>query len=278
MKININIRGSLYDLRLPRVMGVLNITPDSFYSGSRVNSDAEILKKASGMIESGADMLDVGAYSSRPGADNITEKEELERLIPALALLRKEFPSVILSLDTFRSSIAETGIKHFGVDIINDISGGLLDEKMYDIIERYNIPYVIMHMKGNPQTMHINPVYNDVLADIIKWFSERKQDLVHRGVRDIIIDPGFGFAKTIDHNFILLNKLDRFSVLELPLMVGLSRKSMIWKTLGISPDESLNGTVILNTVALMKGASILRVHDVCEAVQAVKLLGRLKSD
>ena len=278
MKININIRGSLYDLRLPRVMGVLNITPDSFYSGSRVNSDAEILKKASGMIESGADMLDVGAYSSRPGADNITEKEELERLIPALALLRKEFPSVILSLDTFRSSIAETGIKHFGVDIINDISGGLLDEKMYDIIERYNIPYVIMHMKGNPQTMHINPVYNDVLADIIKWFSERKQDLVHRGVRDIIIDPGFGFAKTIDHNFILLNKLDRFSVLELPLMVGLSRKSMIWKTLGISPDESLNGTVILNTVALMKGASILRVHDVGEAVQAVKLLGRLKSD
>lgn len=278
MKTNINIRGSLYDLSLPRVMGVLNITPDSFYSGSRVNSDAEILKKASGMIESGADMLDVGAYSSRPGADNITEKEELERLIPALALLRKEFPSVILSLDTFRSSIAETGIKHFGVDIINDISGGLLDGKMYDIIEGYNIPYIIMHMKGNPQTMHINPVYNDVLADIIKWFSERKQELVHRGVRDIIIDPGFGFAKTIDHNFILLNKLERFSVLELPLMVGLSRKSMIWKTLGISPDESLNGTVILNTVALMKGASILRVHDVGEAVQAVKLLDRLKPD
>ena len=278
MKTNINIRGSLYDLSLPRVMGVLNITPDSFYSGSRVNSDAEILKKASGMIESGADMLDVGAYSSRPGADNITEKEELERLIPALALLRKEFPSVILSLDTFRSSIAETGIKHFGVDIINDISGGLLDGKMYDIIEEYNIPYIIMHMKGNPQSMHINPVYNDVLADIIKWFSERKQELVHRGVRDIIIDPGFGFAKTIDHNFILLNKLERFSVLELPLMVGLSRKSMIWKTLGISPDESLNGTVILNTVALMKGASILRVHDVGEAVQAVKLLDRLKPD
>lgn len=278
MKTNINIRGSLYDLSLPRVMGVLNITPDSFYSGSRVNSDAEILKKASGMIESGADMLDVGAYSSRPGADNITEKEELERLIPALALLRKEFPSVILSLDTFRSSIAETGIKHFGVDIINDISGGLLDGKMYDIIEGYNIPYIIMHMKGNPQSMHINPVYNDVLADIIKWFSERKQELVHRGVRDIIIDPGFGFAKTIDHNFILLNKLERFSVLELPLMVGLSRKSMIWKTLGISPDESLNGTVILNTVALMKGASILRVHDVGEAVQAVKLLDRLKPD
>lgn len=278
MKTNIKIRGSLYDLCLPRVMGILNITPDSFYSGSRVNSDGELLKKASGMIESGADMLDVGAYSSRPGAEDITEKEELERLIPALALLRKEFPSLIISLDTFRSSIAETGIKHFGVDIINDISGGLMDERMYDIIEKYNVPYIIMHMKGNPQTMHVNPVYNDVLAEVIKWFSERKQELVHRGISDIVIDPGFGFGKTIDHNFILLNKLDRFSVLELPLMVGLSRKSMIWKTLGISPDESLNGTVILNTVALMKGAGILRVHDAGEAVQAVKLLGRLKTD
>jgi dihydropteroate synthase len=269
--------GSLLDLGIPRVMGVLNITPDSFYSGSRVNSDSEILKRAAEMIESGADMLDVGAYSSRPGAEDITEKEELDRLIPALEILRREFPSVILSLDTFRSSIAESGIKHFGVNIINDISGGLLDERMFDIIERYNVPYIIMHMKGNPRTMHLNPVYNDLMAEIIKWFSGRKQELVLRGVRDIIIDPGFGFGKTIDHNFILLNKLERFSVLELPLMVGLSRKSMIWKTLGISPDESLNGTLVLNTVALMKGAGILRVHDVKEAVQAVKLLSRLKT-
>jgi len=274
---SINIRGSLFDLRLPRVMGVLNITPDSFYSGSRVNGDAEILERASEMIESGADILDVGAYSSRPGAEDITEKEELERLIPALEILRREFPSAILSLDTFRSSIAETAIKHFGVDMINDISGGMLDDRMFDIIERYNVPYIIMHMKGNPQTMHINPVYNDLLAEIIRWFSARIQELVLRGVRDIIIDPGFGFGKTIDHNFILLNNLERFSVLELPLMVGLSRKSMIWKTLGISPDKSLNGTSILNTVALMKGASILRVHDVNGAVQAVKLLSRLKT-
>ncbi|MEE4215020.1 MAG: dihydropteroate synthase [Bacteroidales bacterium] len=277
MKTSINIMGSLLDLGIPRVMGVLNITPDSFYSGSRVNSDSEILKRAAEMIESGADMLDVGAYSSRPGAEDITEKEELDRLIPALEILRREFPSVILSLDTFRSSIAESGIKHFGVNIINDISGGLLDERMFDIIERYNVPYIIMHMKGNPRTMHLNPVYNDLMAEIIKWFSGRKQELVLRGVRDIIIDPGFGFGKTIDHNFILLNKLERFSVLELPLMVGLSRKSMIWKTLGISPDESLNGTLVLNTVALMKGAGILRVHDVKEAVQAVKLLSRLKT-
>jgi len=274
---SINIRGSLFDLRLPRVMGVLNITPDSFYSGSRVNGDAEILERASEMIESGADILDVGAYSSRPGAEDITEKEELERLIPALEILRREFPSAILSLDTFRSSIAETAIKHFGVDMINDISGGMLDDRMFDIIERYNVPYIIMHMKGNPQTMHINPVYNDLLAEIIRWFSARIQELVLRGVRDIIIDPGFGFGKTIDHNFILLNNLERFSVLEMPLMVGLSRKSMIWKTLGISPDKSLNGTSILNTVALMKGASILRVHDVNGAVQAVKLLSRLKT-
>ena len=269
--------GGLLDLGIPRVMGVLNITPDSFYSGSRVNSDNEILKRATEMIESGADMLDVGAYSSRPGAEDITEKEELDRLIPALEILRREFPSVILSLDTFRSSIAESGIKHFGVNMINDISGGQLDMRMFDIIERYNVPYIIMHMKGNPRTMHLNPVYNDLMAEIIKWFSGRKQELVLRGVRDIIIDPGFGFGKTIDHNFILLNKLERFSVLELPLMVGLSRKSMIWKTLGISPDESLNGTLVLNTVALMKGASILRVHDVGEAVQAVKLVSRLKT-
>ncbi|MGM0666479.1 MAG: dihydropteroate synthase [Bacteroidota bacterium] len=277
MKTSINIMGSLLDLRIPRVMGVLNITPDSFYSGSRVNSDNEILKRATEMIESGADMLDVGAYSSRPGAEDITEKEELDRIIPALEILRREFPSVILSLDTFRSSIAENGIKHFGVNIINDISGGLLDGRMVDIIERYNVPYIIMHMQGNPRTMHLNPVYSDLMAEIIKWFSGRKQELVLRGVRDIIIDPGFGFGKTIDHNFILLNKLERFSILELPLMVGLSRKSMIWKTLGISPDESLNGTLVLNTVALMKGASILRVHDVHEAVQAAKLVSRLKT-
>ncbi|HDZ41679.1 MAG TPA: dihydropteroate synthase [Bacteroidetes bacterium] len=273
---NINIRGSLFDLSVPRVMGVLNITPDSFYDGSRVNSEKEILGRASKMLESGADMLDIGGYSSRPGAEDTTEKEEIERISRALKLLRKEFPSAILSLDTFRSSIAEIGIEHFGVDIINDISGGNLDNKMFDVIEKHKVPYILMHMKGTPQNMHVNPVYDDLMAEILKWFSEKKHALVIRGIKDIIIDPGFGFGKTVKHNFILLNKLERFSVLGLPVLAGLSRKSMIWKTLEISPSESLNGTVVLNTVALMKGVAILRVHDVAEAVQAIKLVKRLR--
>jgi len=273
---NINIRGSLFDLSVPRVMGVLNITPDSFYDGSRVNSEKEILGRASKMLESGADMLDIGGYSSRPGAEDTTEKEEIERISRALKLLRKEFHSAILSLDTFRSSIAEIGIEHFGVDIINDISGGNLDNKMFDVIEKHKVPYILMHMKGTPQNMHVNPVYDDLMAEILKWFSEKKHALVIRGIKDIIIDPGFGFGKTVKHNFILLNKLERFSVLGLPVLAGLSRKSMIWKTLEISPSESLNGTVVLNTVALMKGVAILRVHDVAEAVQAIKLVKRLR--
>ncbi len=277
MKMNLNIRGQLFDLNTPRVMGVLNITPDSFFEGSRVNSDTEILSRASAMLESGADILDIGAYSSRPGAEDISEKAELERITHALGLLRKKFPSSILSLDTFRSSIAEIGISHYNVDIINDISGGSIDNRMFDIIEKHNIPFIIMHMKGTPQTMQLKPVYDDLMTEILRWFSEKKQELVLRGVRDIIIDPGFGFGKTIDHNYILLDHLERFSVLDLPVMAGLSRKSMIWRTLGINPAESLNGTTVLNTIALLKGASILRVHDVPEAVQTVKLVSRLRA-
>ncbi|MFO7851004.1 MAG: dihydropteroate synthase [Bacteroidota bacterium] len=276
MKRTINVRGELIDLSVPKVMGVLNITPDSFYKGSRLSSGAEILNRAIIMLESGADMLDIGGFSSRPGADDISEKEEIKRIRSALEILRKEFPSAILSLDTFRSAVAEIGINDYGVDIINDISAGSIDNKMFDIIEKHNIPYVMMHMKGTPQNMQDNPVYEDILTEIIKWFSDKKQKLVLRGVKDIIVDPGFGFGKTIEHNFILLNKLERFDILGLPVMAGISRKSMIWKTLGISPEESLNGTVVLNTVALMKGVSILRVHDVAEAVQAVKLVSRLK--
>lgn len=266
----------MLDFSIPRVMGVLNITPDSFYKGSRLNSGTEILNRATEMTESGADILDIGGYSSRPGADDITEKEEIKRITPALEILRKELPSAILSLDTFRASVAEIGIKDYGVDIINDISAGTIDNKMFDVIEKHNIPYVMMHMKGTPQNMQYNPVYEDILTEIIKWFSDKKQELVLRGVKDIIVDPGFGFGKTIEHNFILLNNLDRFGILDLPVLTGISRKSMIWKTLGISPEESLNGTVVLNTVALMKGVSILRVHDVNEAVQAVKLISRLR--
>ncbi len=276
MSSTINVRGQLIDLTVPRVMGVLNITPDSFYGGSRLGNETEILNRASEMLQSGADILDIGGYSSRPGADDITEEEELERVSGALRILRREFPSAILSLDTFRSSIADIGIREYGVDIINDISGGSLDNEMFEIIAKHNVPYVIMHMKGNPQNMQNDPVYEDIMAEIIKWFSEKKQELVLMGVKDIIIDPGFGFGKTIEHNFILLNNLEQFSILDLPVLTGLSRKSMIWKTLGIRPEESLNGTTVLNTIALLKGISILRVHDVAEAVEAIRLVSRLQ--
>jgi len=275
MNKKININGQLLELSRPLVMGILNITPDSFYEASRLSTDKDILSRAAEMIASGADILDIGGYSSRPGADNIEEKEELDRVTGALSILRKEFPTAVLSLDTFRSSIADIAVSHYGVNMINDISGGGLDSGMFSVIAKHNVPYILMHMKGIPRNMHIKPVYEDIVAELLKWFSEKKQELVLLGVKDIIIDPGFGFGKTIEHNFILLNNLERFSILNLPLMAGLSRKSLVWKSLGISPGESLAGTVVLNTIALVKGASILRVHDVTEARQTVKLLDRL---
>ncbi len=271
----INIKGELLDLTRPKVMGIINVTPDSFYSGSRISDGAVLVETAGRMINEGADMLDIGGYSSRPGADNIPSEEELRRLRSALEILRKQLPSAIISVDTFRAEIADTVINDYSVDIINDISGGQLDPGMFEVIAKHKVPYVIMHMKGNPGNMQINPEYDDVVDELLLWFSTRKQELVQRGVSDIIIDPGFGFGKTREHNFILLDNLDRFKILELPLMAGLSRKTMIWKTLGITPDESLNGTTVLNTVALMNGASILRVHDVKEAVQAVRLVEHL---
>ncbi|MDZ7739823.1 MAG: dihydropteroate synthase [Bacteroidales bacterium] len=272
----INLGGRLFGLEKPLVMGVLNITPDSFYIGSRLHRDTDIVSRAAKMLESGADILDIGGYSSRPGAADTGEEEEKERITRALKLLRREYPQAIVSLDTFRSGLADMAISHYGVNMINDISGGDIDERMFSVIEKHNIPYVLMHMKGRPQTMHIDPVYDNIIAELLKWFSEKKHELVQRGVKDIIIDPGFGFGKTIRHNFILLNSLERFKVLGLPVMAGLSRKSMIWKTLGITPEDSLNGTVVLNTVALMKGASILRVHDVAETVQALRLISSLR--
>ncbi len=271
----INLGGRLYGPGKPLVMGVLNITPDSFYSGSRLRSDKDILCRAAKMLESGADILDVGGYSSRPGALDTGEEEEQERVTGALKLLRREYPQAILSLDTFRSGLADIAISHYGVNMINDISGGDLDDRMFSVIEKHNIPYVLMHMKGRPQTMHIDPVYDDIITELLSWFSQKKHELVRRGVADIIIDPGFGFGKTVSHNYIILNRMERFHMLGLPVMAGLSRKSMIWRTLGITPEDSLNGTIVLNTVALMKGVSILRVHDVAEAVQAVKLISSL---
>ena len=272
----INAGGKLIDLDIPRVMGILNVTPDSFYSGSRYGSDADILKAASIMLEDGADLLDVGGYSSRPGAKDISVEEESNRVLRAIKLISAEFPDAIISVGTFRSEIAREAVLGCGAHIINDISGGDADINMFSVVESLNVPYIMMHMKGNPRTMKNMAIYEDIVADILKWFGERVFKLQSAGVRDIIIDPGFGFGKTIEHNFELLRRLGDFSIAGLPVLVGLSRKSMIWKTLGISADEALNGTTAVNAIALFNSADILRVHDVKEAVQTVKLIDRIK--
>jgi dihydropteroate synthase len=272
----INTGSDLLDLAVPKVMGILNVTPDSFYKGSRYNTDEEILKAAGKMIDEGADILDVGGYSSRPGAADITKEEEGGRVLKAIKLISRELPKAIISVDTFRENIAMEAVAECGARMINDISGGEADADMFSVVEKLNVPYIMMHMKGNPRTMQENPVYDDIVADILKWFSGKIFRLRSAGVKDIIIDPGFGFGKSADHNFELLRRLGDFSVAGLPLMVGLSRKSMIWKTLGITAEEALNGTTALNAVALANGADILRVHDVKEAVQAIQLLKRIK--
>ncbi len=272
----INIGGKLLDLSVPKVMGIINVTPDSFYKGSRATEEKEIIQAARRMIDEGADILDIGGYSSRPGADEISSGEEKSRVLNAIGIIRKEIPEAVLSIDTFRSEIAYEAVSRLGVLMINDISGGEADGRMFDTISELNVPYVMMHMKGNPADMQDNPVYDDVVADILKWFSHRIVKLQVRGVKDIIIDPGFGFGKTIKHNFELLQRLGDFSITGLPLMVGLSRKSMIWKTLSVTPDEALNGTSVLNAVALMNGADILRVHDIREAVQTARLIAEIR--
>jgi dihydropteroate synthase len=273
----INIRGVLLDLEIPKVMGILNITPDSFYTGSRYIADEEILKAAIEMLDDGADILDVGGYSSRPGAKDISPEEESKRVLKAIKLINRELPQTIISVDTFRADIARQAVVECGASMINDISGGDADNKMFSVLENLNVPYIMMHMKGNPGTMQNNPVYEDVVADILKWFGERIFKLKSAGVKDIIIDPGFGFGKTIDHNFELLKRLGDFSIAGLPVLVGVSRKSMIWKTLNITADVALNGTTALNAVAIFNGADILRVHDVKEAVQTIKLVRKIKN-
>lgn len=272
----INVRGNLIDLTVPKVMGIINVTPDSFYKLSRFAEEKDIIGAASQMIEDGADILDVGGYSSRPGAENISPEEERTRVINAIKIINRELPEAVISIDTFRSEIAMEAVLEYGTGIINDISGGEADKKMFHVVEKLQVPYIMMHMQGVPGTMQENPVYNDVVADILKWFGERIFRLQSMGVNDIIIDPGFGFGKTTAQNFELLRHLGDFSIAGLPLLAGFSRKSMIWKTLEITPEEALNGTSVLNTIALMNGADILRVHDVKEAVQAVKLVGKLK--
>ena len=272
----INCRGKLVDLNEPVVMGILNITPDSFYDGGKYNSENKILLQVTRMITEGAKMIDVGAFSSRPGAVSISVQEEKERLFPVLKVIRKEFPDVIISVDTYNSDVAKTVISDFGVDVINDITAGTIDANMYKVIAKYNVPYIIMHMKGSPANMQEKPEYDDVVQEIIKYFSEIVSKLKLVGINDIIIDPGFGFGKTIEHNYKLLNKLDNFKIFELPLLVGVSRKSFIYKLLNSEPLAALNGTTVANTIALLNGAKILRVHDVQEATEAIKIVKMLK--
>ena len=267
----INIKGTLLDLSQPRVMGIINATPDSFYEGSRMNTIDKLRVKVDKMVEEGVDILDVGGYSSRPGATGPDQDSELQRVSTALEVIRKKYPDLPLSLDTFRPEVARIGIEDYGVDIINDVSGGEINNEMYGLIASKGVAYILMHMRGRPENMQDNPEYNDVMGEITGWLSVRINRLIKEGVKDIIIDPGFGFGKTIGHNYTILRNLDRFQLLSLPVIVGLSRKSMIWKTLSLTPSEALNGTSILNTIALLKGASILRVHDVKEAREVINL-------
>lgn len=276
MTMTINCKGTLIDLGIPKVMGVLNLTPDSFYSGSRNEPDFIFLTKAEKMLKAGATFIDIGGYSSRPGAAEISQQKELRRVIPAVELLLKNFSEVLISVDTFRSEVANQCLEA-GAAMINDISAGNLDEKMLKVVAHHQVPYIMMHMRGNPQTMKDLNDYKDLTKEVLYYFSERVKTARNYGINDIIVDPGFGFAKNIDQNFELLSHLNSFKILELPILVGLSRKSSIYKTLVCEPEEALNGTTVLNTVALLKGANILRVHDVKEAVEAVKLTGKLKN-
>lgn len=272
----INVRGKLIDLSTPRVMGIINVTPDSFYGKSRYSEAEEIINAASGMMDEGACFVDIGGYSSRPGAEDVSPDEERKRVMNAVRLVSRELPEVIISIDTFRSDIAREAVLEYGAGMINDISGGDADPAMFSTVGKLKVPYVMMHMQGTPGTMQRNPFYEDVVADILKWFGDRIYRLTTMGVSDIILDPGIGFGKTADHNFEILKKLSDFLVAGLPVMAGVSRKSIIWKTLEIEPGEALNGTTVLNTVALLNGASILRVHDVKEAVEAVRLVEKIK--
>ena len=273
----INANGKLMDLSEPQVMGILNVTPDSFYAGSRTETERDITQRIHQIVNEGASIIDIGAYSSRPNAQHISAEEEMSRLRTGLELIRKHYPEAIVSVDTFRADIARMCVEEYGVAIINDISAGNMDEQMFPTIARLGVPYIIMHMKGTPQNMQENPHYDHFLKEIFYYFSEKVQKLRDLGAKDIIIDPGFGFGKTIEHNYELMNHLEEFHLFELPILVGISRKSMIYKLLGITPEEALNGTTALNTIALTKGAHILRVHDVKEAVETIRIVEKMKA-
>ncbi|MBP8066466.1 MAG: dihydropteroate synthase [Flavobacterium sp.] len=271
----INCKGNLLDLSTPKVMGILNTTPDSFFDGGKYKTDADFLTQVEKMLTEGAAIIDVGAYSSRPNAVFVSEAEEIERLTPIVALLTKEFPDIILSIDTFRAAVAKAALEN-GAAIINDIAAGLLDDNMLNVIAETKAPYIMMHMRGTPQTKATLTHYDDIVKEMIFYFSERIAAARSLGINDIIIDPGFGFAKTLEQNYEVLQKLELFQMLEVPLLSAVSRKTMIYKLLETSPQEALNGTTFLNTVSLMKGAKILRVHDVKEAVECITLFEALQ--
>ncbi|MBT5978178.1 MAG: dihydropteroate synthase [Flavobacteriales bacterium] len=275
MKKTLNCRGRLIDMSTPAVMGILNVTPDSFFDGGTYQSEDLLMHRAEQHLKDGAKFLDVGAISSRPMAEMVSEEQEKTRLIPAVEAIHKRFPEAIISVDTFRANIAHMAIQAGG-DIINDISGGELDEAMFETIAQLQVPYILMHMKGTPQTMQHDPKYGDVTEEVFNFLVTRVHRLKELGVHDIILDPGFGFGKSVDHNYDLLDELDHFLAMGLPLLAGFSRKSMINKVIGTTPDTALNGTSVLNTLALQKGASILRDHDVKEAMQAVALINRMR--
>lgn len=275
-KNTIKYNGELIDLSKPLVMGILNVTPDSFFDGGKNFKVDDAVAHAGKMLNDGASIIDIGACSTRPNSDFLSAKEELMRLIPVVTEIKKHYPDAILSIDTFRAEVAETLVNEFGNFIINDISAGTLDDKMFETVAKLDVPYVLMHLQGTPQNMQNNPQYSNVTKEVIKFLSEKIYKLHELGVCDVIVDPGFGFGKTLDHNYELFNHLDAFRFFELPLLVGISRKSMIYKLFGTSPADSLNGTSVLNTYALQAGANILRVHDVKEAVEAVSIFEKLK--
>ncbi|HEX8022033.1 dihydropteroate synthase [Mucilaginibacter sp.] len=275
-KVTLNAGGRLIDLSSPKVMGIINITPDSFFADSRKPSVDEALQQAQKMLTDGATFLDIGAYSSRPGAIDISAQEEMDRLLPIVEAIAMKFPEAIMSIDTFRASVAEAAIKE-GAHIINDISGGMLDEDMFATVARLNVPYILMHMKGSPQTMNQLAEYDDVFSEVFDYFVSKYSELKRLGVHDVILDPGFGFAKKAEHSYELISRMNEFDLFGLPILTGISRKRMIYGLLGNTAAEALNGTTVLNTIALMKGANILRVHDVREAVEAVKIWEACKS-
>lgn len=274
--IYMNVKGRLLDLSTPQVMGILNVTPDSFYSDSRMQTEKDIADRAQQIIDEGASIIDIGAYSSRPNAEHISAEEEMNRLRTGLEILNRNHPDVVISVDTFRAEVAEQCVKEYGVAMINDISAGEMDNRMFATVAELGVPYIMMHMQGTPQNMQNEPHYDNLMKEVFLYFATKVQQLRDLGVKDIILDPGFGFGKTLEHNYELMAHLDEFSVFELPLLVGVSRKSMIYKLLGGTPQDSLNGTTVLDTVALMKGAHILRVHDVREAVEAVRMTEKIK--